>query len=157
MNKLTWDNFKGKPDNSNNKAITCSTVYSKYETLIPNRIIINVRACFIKKESWKKDKHPSEYHLNHEQKHFDIAELFARKLRKILTDSVFQTEAIARKEIPRIIRENNKTLNLYQDLYDKETNHSINKEQQGLWDVKIDKELNELEAYSSAVIDIRVR
>jgi hypothetical protein len=152
-NKLNWDCFKGKSDNSNNRAITCSTIYCKFEE--SNNLTINIRACFIKKESWKKDKLPSDYHLSHEQKHFDIAEIYARKLRKILTDTIFKSEAIARKEIPKIIRDNNKALNIYQDLYDKETNHSINKENQSLWDKRIEEEIKAGDNYSDNIIVIK--
>ena len=155
--KLTWDNFKGKPKEWGNKAITCSTIYSKYESSDIPDLKINVRACFIKKESWKKDKCPSDYHLNHEQKHFDIAEIYARKLRRLLADTVFKSKMVAKKEIPKIIRNNNKSFNEFQELYDKETNHSINKEQQVLWDAKIENELTVLRNYTNNIVDIKVK
>jgi len=151
--KLDWDFFKGNPSKSSHEAISSITIYSKYEDA-PN-LTINIRACFIKKESWKKDKLPSDYLLNHEQKHFDITEIYARKLRKILTETTFNSEAIAKREIPKIIRDNNKALNVYQDLYDKETNHSINKENQSLWDKRIEEELKAAANYINNIIVIK--
>ncbi len=153
-NKLKWDYFKGKVPESKYGAITCSTIYSKFES--GNFLILNTRACFVKKESWHKDGYSIAYYLNHEQKHFDITEIYARKLRKTLTDTVFKTETIAKKEINRIIRSNNKALNDYQDLYDKETNHSINKENQSLWDKKIDEELKSLSNYTKNIVEIKI-
>ena len=157
VDKLTWDFFKGKPHVSKQEAITCSTIYCKYDDLDKSKLMMNIRACFIKKEAWKKEKTPSDYLLNHEQKHFDITEIFTRKLRKILSDTVFKNESIAKKEIPKIIRNNNKIFNAFQELYDKETNHSINKEQQDFWDKKILDELNILKDYKNNIIVINLK
>lgn len=152
-NKLTWDSFKGKVPESKYGAITCSTIYSKFEK--GKILTLNIRACFIKKESWHKIKYSNDYLLNHEQKHFDITEIYARKLRKILTDTSFKNETVARKEISKIIRNNNKELNAFQDLYDKETNHSINIEKQTEWDKNIERELKLLNAYQNNLIEIK--
>lgn len=152
---LKWEHFRGKQEKSNHEAITCATIYSKYEKA--SNLIINIRACFIKKESWKKSKSPSNYLLNHEQKHFDITEIYARKLRKTLTDTPFKSETVARKEIPKIIRNNNKELNAFQDLYDKETNHSINKEKQIEWDENINCELKKLNAYQNNLVELKIK
>ncbi len=154
--KLIWGFFKGKPPESNHEAITCSTIYCKYEESDKSTLKMNIRACFIKKESWKKEKNPSDYLLNHEQKHFDFTELYTRKLRKILMEAVFKNEAVAEKEIPKIIRSNNKALNDHQYIYDKETNHSKNKENQYLWDKKIDEELKSLSNYTNNIVEIKI-
>lgn len=156
VDRITWDFFKGDPPASKHEAITCSTVYCKYEESDKSKLKMNIRACFIKKESWKKEKTPSDYLLNHEQKHFDITEIFTRKLRKILSDTAFKNESIAKKEIPKIIRNNNKIFNAFQEVYDKETNHSINKEQQEFWDKKILDELNILKDYKNNIIVINL-
>lgn len=154
-NKLKWDYFKGKYHGSNKNAGTYSLIYSLYTNNTLKSI--NIRACFVLKASWKTDKNLSDYLLNHEQKHFDITEIYARKLRKMLIDTFFKTETISRMEIPKIIRSNNKALNNYQDLYDQETNHSRNKENQSLWDKKIDDELNSLNSFTNNLIEIRIK
>ncbi len=154
-NKIIWKNYKGKPTNSTDGAMTCSLIYSKYENSNNNDLIINIRACFLKNESWKREKMPSNYHLNHEQRHFDITEIFARRLRKILADTSFQSISNAKKNIPKLIKDNNKEWDIYQNIYDKESNHSINIEKQTLWNKRIDDELNQLSDYKSNLISIK--
>lgn len=155
--KISWNDFKGKPPQSQHEAITSSTIYSKYEVSSSAKIAINIRACFILKESWKKVKNPSEYLLNHEQKHFDITEIYARRLRKTLTDTIFKNETLARREIPKIMRDNDKSLTVFQSLYDKETNHSINQKIQDFWNAKIERELTVLQDYKNSIVIVNIK
>jgi len=91
-----------------------------------------------------------EYILGHEQLHFDIGELFVRKLRKKLMEdpSVLDTS-------DRLNKLFKKYFNLCvaeQRKYDNETNHSIIKSKQIYWEKKVVSELNKLNDYDYFVL-----
>lgn len=85
--------------------------------------------------------------MSHEQGHFDIAELFARKLRKAFKEYIFNPKTIEadyNKIFSRIKTERSKM----DALYDKETNLSRNKSKQLYWNKKIEAELKKFEAHA---------
>src|SRR5690349_19213237 len=88
--KLTWADFKGKPDPaSTNAALTHSsiTLSSEYS----NKQIKYMVSCkFNKLLSWGRVK--NDYILKHEQGHFDIAEAHARLLFKNLGEYRFKSK-----------------------------------------------------------------
>lgn len=82
--------------------------------------------------------------LNHEQKHFDLNEIYARKIRRmfILNCTLKNINNIS-DSIDTYLDECERQ----QDIYDKETAHSVITEMQKKWDVKIQKMLVELDNY----------
>jgi hypothetical protein len=79
--KLEWNDFKGIPNSSNaNDAL--SSIQIRYK-LVPtdSGYSFFVYCFFLKANAWSKTNSNS-FLLNHEQRHFDIAEIFARKLRR---------------------------------------------------------------------------
>jgi hypothetical protein len=82
--KLTWADFAGTADRSSPyNAVTISGILFKIN---PNSdgYSDSIIAVFYRAESWVKGR--SESALIHEQGHFDISEIFARKLRKRLRE-----------------------------------------------------------------------
>src|SRR6218665_2010601 len=78
--KLTWDDFKGVPDtNSIGGAATYSGFVTKSRYTSDTSVSVVISAVFYKKESWKKTQYQTVLSLQHEQGHFDITEVFARK------------------------------------------------------------------------------
>ena len=74
--------------------------------------------------------------LRHEQLHFDITELYARKIDSALTS--FQ--GCYPKQYSRAIQIHDSLIiewNKFQELYDKETGHSVNDSAQFQWEKKI--------------------
>jgi hypothetical protein len=71
--------------------------------------------------------------------HFDISELYSRKLRKKLSSQKF-TRATLSSELPKIISEFFKQRDQFQDLYDSETNHGTIEKKQKRWEEKVNKE-----------------
>lgn len=153
--KLTWDDFQAKPDTTSHyKAITSSWIGFESE-VFNDSIILSVPCTFIKSQSWSVSKKNVAL-LAHEQLHFDITELVARKIRKDCS-----------KHVSSSLTESSKILQSYYDKYydeywdnlnknyDTETNHSINKEKQKEWELKIAKELKALEKYSSTRVVIK--
>ena len=141
--KLTWADFKGKiPPAANPAATTASGISYKYSAnLIHHEVHLDfeVSAFFYPNESWYKPDICDDLILSHEQLHFDIAELFARRMRKKLTKTSFSDNVKA--EIREIYRNTLKELRKFQQRYDTETNFSRNREKQLEWNAMIDKEL----------------
>src|SRR5687768_6828529 len=78
--RLQWHDFQGEPqENSIGDAGTVVQIKAK-PYLVKKQVRYDVYALFNRKKSWARDY--SESLLAHEQLHFDIAELYARKIRK---------------------------------------------------------------------------
>lgn len=138
-NKLTWKNFKGKiPRNVRAAATTASGISYEFSTRFEgNEMMVDytVLTYFYPTKSWYKPKLCNDLTLIHEQLHFDISELFARKMRKQMDSTVFTNNVKA--EVKKIYRKILNELSDYQNVYDDQTNFSRDKEQQLLWIKKI--------------------
>lgn len=145
--KLKWEDFQGKPDVSS-KYGAISNLKIKY-SLTANNDSFNVKVfCFfIKSKSWSLFK-KSDTLLMHEQGHFDITELFARKLRKAFAEYRFNYKTVG-KDIDNLFLINKEERIKMDALYDKETNLSRNSKKQLLWNQKIKAELDNLKEFVS--------
>jgi len=144
--KLKWEDYKGIPDTikSNTEASTYSeieVVNSYFEDGIPKYVI---QCNFIKSKSWTRSF--DNYTLLHEQLHFDIYELFTRKIRKSI-DSLNLLKTKKQDTYKYIFEKYGKKCNNYNDLYDSQVYFDSIKQQ--LWVDKISKKLNELKKYES--------
>lgn len=144
--KLEWDDFRGKVpiECGKDKARSHLSIEIVYQTKNGEVKNVLVPCTFLKNSSWTKDT--SLLVLEHEQIHFDIAEVYARKLRKAVSFLKEQDEEelkVYDDTITSLLKEHRKR----QDDYDNETNHSINKGQQENWNRQIAKELEELKEY----------
>lgn len=92
--------------------------------------------------------------LAHEQKHFDIVELYARKLRKQIKETKFTSYEDLKEKVETLYDANDKAMDKYQDLYDEETDGSMNGDKQREWQAKIMKEIKALDAYKETVLQI---
>jgi len=95
--------------------------------------------------------------LAHEQNHFDIVELFARRLRKQVGAMVFLNLKDAQKKVETMYSIASKEMDLYQDKYDTETDGSMNGDGQRKWNKKIADELSELEDHAGAVVTLKTK
>lgn len=143
--RLTWADFKGKvPPAAVPAATTASGIsYTYSANLLHHEVHLDyeVNAYFYPNESWYKPEVCDENTLSHEQLHFDISELFARKMRDRLERTSFSDDVKA--EIRKIYKEILEELKDFQDQYDWETNFSRNREKQMEWNQKIAKALQE--------------
>ena len=148
--KLTWDDFKGPVSNKNSFdtsfASTGISYNMTYDPYPGNGIHVNVTAILDEDKSWKKPEVSEEYQLNHEQLHFDIAEIYARKVRQMVEEKIktaHDFEMYFKKEYQVIFDE----YQAFQQKYDKETGHSLNKEKQEEYNYIVSKMLTDLKAY----------
>ncbi|HEY5407826.1 MAG TPA: hypothetical protein VIJ92_12095, partial [Ginsengibacter sp.] len=98
---------------------------------------------FTKSDSWRKPQINSDYHLLHEQHHFDITRIGAEKFIAEIQKANFTKgnyAALLTSIFDKVYQENSDI----QHLYDKETNHSINVEKQLEWNDKIAAEIQKI-------------
>ena len=110
-----------------------------------------VKAVFYKYEAWTKSA--NEYILKHEQLHFDIIELFARKLRKRIKEFSGDMDSKFGTVVKGLIAESLK----WEKDYDRDTNHGAFIEDQQKWVKKISAELDSLKGYASTPKDCNSR
>jgi predicted secreted Zn-dependent protease len=140
--KLVWSDFKGTP---NEEVFAYAQAAYKIE-IIPSDVLIDtenniqdykklsIQTNFYTKSSWVTDK--SDYLLAHEQLHFDIAELFARKIRVAFENlkkqkvATFDAYINAYKKLWVECRKMQKE-------YDKKTNHGLKVKENKEWINKV--------------------
>jgi hypothetical protein len=154
--QLQWEDFKGPKLHKNSVASTTYDILKKI-TAGSNRCTIEITAVFLPYQSWHSKNRTEKLILVHEQKHFDIAELFARKLRKKLQGETFYDVADLEAKLDYLYAGNDKEMDVYQDLYDSETDHSRNIEQQKKWNEKIESELGVYEDYEAPVFTLPIK
>lgn len=148
--RLSWSDFKAKPQkNLPYKANTNSGISFSWNSTQRNKDIsldYKVESIFYPNKSWVKEIEEVDYLLAHEQLHFDITELHARKLRKALEN--YKPGNNIKKELDSIYSVIEKQRQQMQNRFDKETNHSINKETEFEWREFVEQELEKLNKYS---------
>ena len=159
---FNWDMFKGKINpkhiaqmGKNTGAVTVSAL--SYETLgnKGNQVSLKICALFMPHESWT--RYPKLYDpeeaLNHEKRHFDICEIYARKFRRLVSQTSFTYRNFS-SQLNYLFKKTMAEYRAAQADYDHETHHSLNDQLQDHWNDKIDKELAALEDYSETVITV---
>ena len=145
---LTWADFQGVPDkNHAGGAITASGfAFDAKMDMVANKVYMDIKVYtfFCKQSSWKKPNINSAYHLLHEQHHFDITRLAAEQFLEELANSNLTADNYQKVLTAVFDKVNNKSAEL-QTAYDRETDHSINREAQLRWNDKINAAMKALE------------
>lgn len=138
--RLSWDDFQGKaPLNARAAAITASGISYRFSTSGTKEnmeVDFQIDTFFYPSKSWYQPELSDEVILSHEQLHFDISELYARKMKARLAEQTF-THSNVKAKVKSIYREILKELDDFQNQYDDETNFSRNREQQFIWNEKM--------------------
>jgi len=143
--KLKWNDFEASP-NANSKYGASSACSISYAFSYKNDSLnFKVDAFFTRSLSWSKFKDDVAL-LKHEQGHFDISELYARKLRMALTTYTVNTSTI-NEDVRTIFDKLWFEKKACDSLYDIETGHARIFQKQIEWDNKIATELNNLNNY----------
>ena len=146
--KLEWSDFKASGKVSKGFSVAASTCGFGYDGIVRHHeMIVNVYVRFYCRESWKNPGYDLPEVLRHEQLHFDICELYGRKLYKgilqLRKDNMLN-ESNLKRLYDYLIEE-------YDDLqekYDAETGHSTEAEQQKRWNKMIGSALKKHEDYA---------
>ncbi|WP_233783321.1 DUF922 domain-containing protein [Flavivirga eckloniae] len=150
--KLTWSDFKGPPNkNTSAVAVTASGITFGFSVSKTDDRVVGytseVHAHFYPEKSWYKKDEADLHVLGHEQLHFNITELHARKFRQRI-DQVKVSNSV-RSQLKQLHNTINKELSQMQNTYDSETNYSRNVEAQAKWEAYIAVELKKLSKYKS--------
>jgi len=155
IDPLEWSDFSGEIVYRNDIIAAAETIYkieiSPLEVLvdeednIQNYQELTVVTLFFPNKSWVNQ--PSDELLDHEQLHFDIAELFARKMRREF--SKLKEAKEAQMQVYQDVWNNLwKTCRAMQQKYDSDTNHGINGSAQLSWNQRIKSQLDVYEIYA---------
>ena len=148
-NKLSWLDFKGKIDKKSMFAAVCPSEIVVYPVSKNDSTReYKVKVIFKRYEAWAKNT--TQYTLAHEQLHFDITELYARKVRKVIREKY---KGRYNDEFGSIIKGLIAELDQSEEDYDKETIHGAFIEGQQKWAKKIFAELDTLKGYASTLKD----
>lgn len=147
--KLEWKDFKGEvPLGSKAAATTASGISYSFSTFYENgemKVDYQVQAFFYPTKSWYRPQICNDMTLLHEQLHFDISEVFARKMDREMSETEF-TKNI-KQEVRVLYKRILKELDAFQRRYDLETDFSRNIEKQKLWQKQINSLLKEENSY----------
>ncbi|MFM2135921.1 MAG: hypothetical protein RL021_1321 [Bacteroidota bacterium] len=148
--KLLWSDFKGKAPQPTPYSAQSNCIYAlatlqgfAADTMILTSVL---SPCFTRKASWVESGAEQDQLLSHEQLHFDLCELYARKFRQKLSTAVLSILQFD-KEIQSLFSENWSAYRSAQDRYDAETQHGTIAEKQTEWQAQVAKELSELDAF----------
>lgn len=144
--KLQWKDYLSEPDNNSDAAASTSTRIGFEYHIRDNNLTYTLSCNFSKTKSW--GRHKNAYILSHEQGHFDIAEIFTRKLAKELSEYKFKSSSY-KSDLKNIYTDVMQDKEKFQQQYDDETDYSRNDEKQAEWLKKIDGMLSDLKSFES--------
>ena len=142
---LSWNDFRGRPDKTGEHIAMskCGITMEQSSYSLPyGKPVYSFYAYFVPQSSWYYPQKVTQETLAHEQLHFDIAELFARKLR-----AQFDRVQIAPNEAKEIFDNTYKAYRQMQELYDSETRNGNLEPEQKKWRSKIGLALKKLSSY----------
>ena len=150
--KLTQSDFKATRKGS--KAHTAATTSSSfgYDITIENgKINGHIYVRFYCNSSWwnpeSLNSKKSEEILQHEQLHFDICELYGRKMFKEIL-KLKKSNKLNGETLNRMYSQLENEYQKYQNRYDGETNHSLNTKNQKRWNKRIKNDLVKTQTYA---------
>ncbi|MEZ4817149.1 MAG: DUF922 domain-containing protein [Flavobacteriaceae bacterium] len=146
---LTWEDFRGIPNRaddfvaSTNSGISFSFSFKERNGVAT--ISYTVVSNFYPDLSWYRPERVSTYILEHEQNHFDISELHARKLRKALSALTHNKDFKEKAEaIYNTVEAERRAM---QTLYDSESDHSNIEEAEYQWRKIVAEKLKALDTW----------
>lgn len=142
---LVWDDFKAIPQKKGDIAALTATHLGFSYQFENGKISYKIECRFEKNKSWGLVK--NDWILKHEQGHFDIAEIFARKLYKAISEYKFD-KITFQKDLETIYQNLVEEKEKFQQVYDVETDYSRYKTSQENWLVKIETALVQLKPWA---------
>ncbi|KAA9327127.1 DUF922 domain-containing protein [Hymenobacter busanensis] len=147
---LTWADFKAKPAAGDPlHALTTANIGAKVgcQDFVFSS---TVQATFTPSQSWvKAPQTASAALLRHEQTHFDLTEVYARRMRQRLKATTFDCEHL-QPAFNNLMKLTISEWQREQQRYDVESNHGLNQVQQLAWEKKVQTRLGELQAFALA-------
>ena len=150
--RLTWDDFRGVPPTSDPER-AAETAYSLFHALDCRGKAFEFRvvAAVLPRQSWVRpailsNSAQNSRTLRHEQTHFDLSEVYARRMRRYfaeLRDPCTKTESELEAQSDKLIRDEAAA----QRRYDEETSHGRIAARQVSWDADVARQIASLDRY----------
>ena len=141
--KLVWEDFQSKNQPNTSKAAATTFCGISYLLNSPTKKFsskeVKIESFFVPSKSWAHSDHKTDLVLMHEQSHFDIAELFARRFRKLISDKILDAKTL-QKHYTNIYE----AYKDFQQDYETVTNHGRIREKQLEYSEKINQEIEKL-------------
>ena len=153
---LTWKDFKGKVNKRSSYYASTSSGYQYNAAFVGDSLRIVLPCMFYPEKSWVKKGKETEALLKHEQGHFDLTEIYTRKMRREISSKKYAVKKV-NKGIVKIIKKYSQQLNTAQKKYDSQTNHSVIEAEQQKWNKKIEGDLQSSELYSKPIFMVKVK
>lgn len=144
---MNWNDyrFRGRRHSEDSGMALTSVIHSVRGGIIEGLPKFEVKVLFVKQDSWTTDS-TSITLLAHEKLHFDIAELYGRKIRKQINDLYNRGERdlkIYNKYVKQLLGD----FKRFSQNYDRETRHGKDFDQQNAWFEIVYSELDRLKSY----------
>lgn len=143
--RLSWTDFQGRPDPATGNAALTSTNINIDYSYNRQELKYSIRCQFDPAKSWGRVR--NNHILGHEQAHFDIAEIHARLLYKMLKNYKFHA-ATVNDDIAKIYDGVMQQHHDMQAAYDGETDYSRKPSIQRDWEERIAGTLEGLADYA---------
>ncbi len=145
--KLSAKDFRGKPDTTASypSISMCGIKYTGHAK--KTSVQTEAFGIFVPLKSWAVISEEDSLWLTHERVNFDMAELFARKLRKTFSEYKFRY-ATVQEDLDSLYDINHEEMNKMHASYEKETNHGMDASAQSVWNNKIKSEMDNFAKYS---------
>ncbi len=151
---LKWSDFKGIPDKESHYAALTYAEIRYTVTMIKGLARFDFANLFLKKASWTKNN-TNLVLLQHEQIHFDIAELHKRLLIELLYTRTFKSKYFER-DVKLLGDSINAARNKMDEQFDQDVLYSDDKNRLVKWQNKINKELDRLKSYDRNSILVKL-
>lgn len=142
--QLSWEDFQGIPSAESHGDAATSVQIKAKPFYIKNELHYDVYAYFNRQKSWKREQ--TDDLLLHEQLHFDIAELYARKIRQEIArlKSLDVNDVDKVNAAVRLLLEESNRIDIQ---YDAETLHGSLPKKQKYWSDKVKSDLEALDVF----------
>ena len=158
--QLKWEDFKRTPPANRDTAqyiFTASKIGIMYYDL-DTVLEVSVKAMVNCQESWLRPQaDTSSVSLHHQQMQFWLAEVYARKLRKRISEYVPKAGEDHFRFFQNLTRENKEEMKAAQAAHHKETERGTNDHAVVQWDKEIANELQKLEDWKAWELVLRVQ
>lgn len=143
---LEWTDYKGKVPISNMAATTACEI--KLEISCYDDVFTYTITAVMKPDkSWVKKNLADDALLKHERLHFDITELYARKIRAAFAN--VRTNCKHFEVYDHVMQSLVKEMHTVQQQYDEETEHGTIYAPHEIWNTNINQKLEDLKAFAS--------
>lgn len=153
--RLKWTDFQGTaPESPFSAQSNCMFIFSVRPELADETMTLHMQlsACFARTTSWVKPGIDSDSLLAHEQLHFDICELYIRKLRKQIMEMELDPMRYQDQFQP-VFNQVWIDYQKAQNKYDEETEHGLIADQQQRWKNEVAAELIGLKEFAVSSCD----